>query len=74
MFIAALFTIGRKQNKMRYIYSIEFYPAVKENETVGKRDPAEAKAEGGQTADNTGLADAQSTEGLERHAGREGKG
>lgn len=27
MFIAALFTIGRKQNKMRYIYSIE---------TVGK--------------------------------------
>lgn len=38
------------------------------------RDPAEAKAEGGQTADSTGLADAQSTEGLERHAGREGKG
>lgn len=38
------------------------------------RDPAEAKAEGGQTADNTGLAEAQSTEGLERHAGREEKG
>lgn len=36
MFIAALFTIGKKQNQMRYIYSIEFYPAVKENETVGK--------------------------------------
>lgn len=36
MFIAALFTIGKKQNQMRYTYSIEFYPAVKENETVGK--------------------------------------
>lgn len=36
VFIAALFTIGRKQNKMQYIYSIEFYSAVKENETVGK--------------------------------------